>query len=358
MSRCWDIKIGDHPTPALIAGGLVVLADRRGVVQAVDQAAGKNRWTYYVDGPVFAAPQISGGVVVVGASDGRVYALRLADGKLLWRRLVALRDERIHFYDRLISRWPVSGGIVVNEGVVYAAAGIAHYDGLRVCALSLNDGRPIWCNDSSGVVNRGLRNGVSLQGPLYIRDDELRFAGGSPYSIARYRLKDGSLLNEPFSEPEDLQKGTASPTLYPLYGQFVALRHRLSDGRILDAQVMYEGSQPTPLGLYPAGSNLTQRASRTSRRGPALWQRAAGTRYNAFVVCRESHVLHAEQTGSRFAPRARLTCTGIADGNEVWSYTLPQPAVRNGCSVAPDGMIIVCLRDGEILALRPGQPTP
>ena len=357
VSRCWDIQIGDHPTPALIADGLVVLADGRGVVQAVDQRAGKNRWTYYLDGPVFAAPQISGGIVVVGGADGRVHAVRLTDGKLLWRHLIAIRDERIHFYDRLISRWPVSGGIVVQNGVVYAAAGIAHYDGLRVCALSLNDGQPIWCNNSSGVVNRELRNGVSLQGPLHIKGDELRFAGGSPYSTARYRLHDGEFLNDPYEKPEDHQKGTASPALYPLYGQFVSLHHRLSDGRILDARVMYEGSKPTPLALYPAGSNLTQRANLASRRSSALWQQPAGTRYNAFVVCRESHIVHAEQTGSRFAPQARLVCTRIADGNEIWSHALPQSVVRNGCSVAADGTTIVCMRDGEILALRGGPPT-
>ncbi|MBL7044334.1 MAG: PQQ-binding-like beta-propeller repeat protein [Pirellulaceae bacterium] len=102
---------------------------------------------------------------------------------------------------------------------------------------------------------------------------------------------------------------------------------------------------------------MTQRANLGSRRSSALWQQPAGTRYNAFVVCRESHILHAEQTGSRFAPQARLVCTRITDGDEIWSHTLPQPVVSNGCSVAADGTIVVCLRDGGILALRGGPPT-
>jgi outer membrane protein assembly factor BamB len=351
----WTIKMGDQPTPAVIAAGFVVSADRRGVIRAVDQATGRNQWTYYLDGPVFASPQIDKGVVVAGGADGRVYAIRLTDGKLLWRHLVAIRDERIHFYDRLISRWPVSGGIIVHRGVVYAAAGISHFDGLRVCAMSLEDGQQIWCNDSSGVVNPELGNGVSLQGPLHISGDELRFAGGSPYTIARYRLRDGRLMNEPFEKPEAFQTGTASPALYPLYGQFVTLRHRLNDGRILDAQIMYEGSQPTPLGLYPAGSDMKRQPNRTAVMSRAIWKQPVGRRYNAFVVSRDSHILHAEQTGSRFEPRARLACTRISDGKEVWSYSLPRPVVRNGCSVAADGTIILCLRNGEILALGPRQ---
>src|SRR6476659_9616383 len=41
-------------------------------------------WTYTTGGPVWSSPAVAGGVVYVGSNDGRLYALRLSDGAVLW----------------------------------------------------------------------------------------------------------------------------------------------------------------------------------------------------------------------------------------------------------------------------------
>ena len=43
--------------------------------------------------------------------------------------------------------------VQVEDGTVYAAAGIAHYDGTHVVALNAKTGKPKWHNDASGTLN-------------------------------------------------------------------------------------------------------------------------------------------------------------------------------------------------------------
>ena len=97
-------------------------------------------------------------------------------------------------YGKLISTWPVAGGVVVHDGVVYAAAGIAHYDGTHVVALDAVTGEVRWYNDSSGRLSAKVGNGISLQGRLSVRGGELCFDGGNVYGTARFDLQTGKCL--------------------------------------------------------------------------------------------------------------------------------------------------------------------
>ena len=108
---------------------------------------GALRWSTPLGGPVFYPPTIAERRLVVGAADGRVYALEAATGRLLWSYRVAPETRWMPVYGKLMSTWPVAGGVVYEEGVVYAAAGIAHYDGTYVVALNPATGEPIWRND-------------------------------------------------------------------------------------------------------------------------------------------------------------------------------------------------------------------
>ncbi len=99
------------------------------------------------------------------------------------------RSAWIPVYGRLMSTWPVAGGVAVQDGVVYAAAGIAHYDGTYVVALDAVTGKAIWKNDTSGALAEDVNCGISLQGELQLRGDELQFLGGGAYQVARYDRK-------------------------------------------------------------------------------------------------------------------------------------------------------------------------
>ena len=140
----------------------------------------------YTGGAIFFPPAIWQGRLYAGSADGRVYAYEAATGRLLWSFRAAPADRWIPVYGRLMSTWPVAGGVVAEEGVVYAAAGIAHYDGTYVYALDAVTGRVKWCNDTSGNLSEKVDCGVSLQGPLSL-------AGERTAVPWRRQVRDGPL---------------------------------------------------------------------------------------------------------------------------------------------------------------------
>ena len=136
VEPAWETNLSSNemPTAPIVAGEHVFLADRSGLVHALNRD-GDPLWSTATAGPVYFPPALAGGRLIVGSADGRVYAFEARTGELLWTFRVAPRDSLIPVYGRLISRWPVAGGVVVEDETVYAAAGIAHYDGTYVVAL-------------------------------------------------------------------------------------------------------------------------------------------------------------------------------------------------------------------------------
>jgi hypothetical protein len=98
-------------------------------------------------------------------------------------------------YDRLCSTWPITSGVLLREGVAYAAAGIIDYDGTYVYALNAESGKPKWDNTTSGHLDKQLRKGVSAQGVLTIARNRLWMPGGNIISPAYYSLQDGKCLS-------------------------------------------------------------------------------------------------------------------------------------------------------------------
>jgi outer membrane protein assembly factor BamB len=99
-----------------------------------------------------------------------------------------------------MSTWPIAGGVAVQDGTVYAAAGIAHYDGTHVYALDAATGKIKWHNGGTGNLNAELKNGVSLAGPLSIGRSPrgaqvLRFAGGNAVQEAAFDLETGEYVS-------------------------------------------------------------------------------------------------------------------------------------------------------------------
>ena len=71
------------PVP-VIAEGAVVFGTTSDEVRCVDRDTGRTRWRRFCGGPVRFAPAIAGGRVFVGSDDGRVQALDLRDGHVVW----------------------------------------------------------------------------------------------------------------------------------------------------------------------------------------------------------------------------------------------------------------------------------
>ncbi len=350
------------PTAPVAAGGMVFVGDSSGAVHALD-ADGKPLWQAYTSGAIFFPPVVSNGRVYVGSADGRVYAFEATTGRRLWTFRLAPADRWIPVYGKLLSTWPVAGGVVVEDGALYAAAGIAHYDGTYVVALDAVTGKVKWYNDSSGILSKSAHSGVSLQGNLYIHNGELCFLGGNVCETARYDLKTGKCLNRPY-EGVNSRFHTAFYPYYPKYGKCLSLDHTFADGKTLCYDASYEGNRHSKLSLFeplpPGTPKPVKPASRWGRFGKGkfrpkpIWVEQSGRKFNSFVVGPEV-LLTAGYADSGDAPASFLTAMAIKDGSDIWCHQLPAGVVKGGTAVDHTGRIFVSLEDGQVVCFAPSE---
>ena len=137
-----------YGTPAASAGKVFIPCGQ--AVVAVDAATGKRLWTYDVGAHTGTSITVDGGRVFVGAYDGRL--LCLSDGgALLWQQVV----ETSFYYAPVFSAPTVEGGLVVVGTPLYTK-GTGH----TLHAFSTADGTKAW----------SLNAGTTLSGVLPVTD--------------------------------------------------------------------------------------------------------------------------------------------------------------------------------------------
>jgi outer membrane protein assembly factor BamB len=146
LKSVWQADLGGRLSSVVVADGKLFLSSLdTDTIQALDAATGKPVWSYTAGGRVDSPPTIWQGRALFGCADGYVYCLRAADGKLAWRLLAAPEDRRLVAFDRVESVWPVSGSVLVQDGVVYCVAGRSMFldGGLRMLRLDAQTGRKL-----------------------------------------------------------------------------------------------------------------------------------------------------------------------------------------------------------------------
>jgi outer membrane protein assembly factor BamB len=238
-----------HP---VVAGGLLLFAgsaDHK--ITALDAATGRERWTFFTEGPCRFAPAVWKDRTFVASDDGHLYCLRLQTGELLWKKRGGPDDRRVLGNDRLISRWPARGGPAVADDVVYFAAGLWPSEGVYLYALDAATGRVIWCNDRSGSIYMGqphgganAASGIAAQGDLAVAGDLLLVPTGRAVPAA-FRRSDGA-----FQYFHLQQYGHKGGTSTVSGGSFF-----INSGLLFEAATgaMLESVGPGPVALSPAG---------------------------------------------------------------------------------------------------------
>jgi outer membrane protein assembly factor BamB len=152
-------------------------------VYALDATTGEERWSFFAGGPVRLAPAVSKSRVFFGSDDGFAYCLKADDGQLVWRERGGPNDERLLGNGRMISRWPVRTGVLVEDGVAYFGAGIFPHENVYICAVRATDGRLVWRNDTISQQSAD-RNELSPQGYLLSASSRLFVPSGRALPVA------------------------------------------------------------------------------------------------------------------------------------------------------------------------------
>ena len=355
----WQQQVSKHElaTAATTANGMVFVADRSGRIQCFSRE-GKLLWAQSATGPIYYPPTFANGRVFVGCADGKVYAFSAGTGDLLWTFRIGPNSDRIPVFGSLISAWPVAGGVVVDNGTLYAAAGITHYDGTYIVALDAVTGDLKADNGKSGILQEEVNNGISLQGELKIVDGELRFLAGGIYETARYSLDTLQCLNSP-QRQVDSQFRTAFYPYYPSYGKYISLDYQCNDGCELSHDASYEGSQFVNLARYPKrpvdAPEVKKEEARWIRRGGKMptptWQDQSNRRFTCFAATES--VLMAGGHLEDDASSAFLAAIDTETGEDIWFAPLPCPPVKGGATLGYDGTIYVVLENGSLICLAP-----
>jgi len=146
LQRRWQVSVPGKLTAPVAANGMVCVASTDlHSVHALDGSNGTILWSFTAGGRIDSAPTLEGGLVLFGCADGWVYCLRQSDGALVWRYLAAPEERHIFSFGQLESVWPVTGSVLVRDGVVYCTAGRSSYldGGMWLCRLDAATGRSL-----------------------------------------------------------------------------------------------------------------------------------------------------------------------------------------------------------------------
>jgi len=108
---------------------LTMIGTDNGDVLAYASESGEFLWQAKVSSEILAAPQEAYGIVVIRTNDGKIFGLDANDGSRLW------------IYDRTVPALTLRG---TSNPVITGDVIIAGFDGGRISAIELHTGKLIW----------------------------------------------------------------------------------------------------------------------------------------------------------------------------------------------------------------------
>ncbi|MBC4010230.1 outer membrane protein assembly factor BamB [Morganella morganii] len=180
-----------------VSDGLVLVHTGNGLLQAFDTASGEQRWSLNLDTPSLSvrgesAPAVAMGAAFVGGDNGRVSAVMLGQGQIIWQQRIS-RTTGTTEISRLND---VDMTPVVADGRVYAIA----YNG-NLVAMDMRSGQILWKRDF-GSVNELVLDGESL----YVVDQDDNVYG--------LRAADGVTM---WSQDKLLHRNLSAPEIFNGY---------------------------------------------------------------------------------------------------------------------------------------------
>ncbi len=215
--RNWTVK-SKLPLSAgpEVGAGLVILGSSEGDVIALDAASGAERWRVSIKSEILARPLISNDLVVIRTVDGHLEALSLTDGARRWS------------VDQQVPRLSLRG---TSPPVLAGERIVAGFDNGKVSAIDVRNGDVLWdttVNAPSGRTE--LERLADIDAPPHVTGDEV-FVVGFQGRVAMLALDSGQIWwardassYRGFSMDEEL--------LYLTNADSVVMAMRKSDGAV------------------------------------------------------------------------------------------------------------------------------
>ncbi|WP_213367777.1 carboxypeptidase regulatory-like domain-containing protein [Mesobacillus boroniphilus] len=193
-------------TPATANGKMILVTDS-GYVIAIDTVTGKEQWSVKIGSTNRSSPTIEGNKVYLsGGEDGKVYALNLKSGSIIWTAnigAIAVYESPLFIDGTLFvasdlskdakltalnaetgeKKWsveldaPTYFGPSAGDGMLF----IGSYDNQKLRGLSIEDGTEVW---SKTLVNEGVASKpVYDKGTLYVAGTNFNTEGGTLYAL-------------------------------------------------------------------------------------------------------------------------------------------------------------------------------
>lgn len=127
------------------AGKIIVVRTIDGKIFGLDSQDGKRLWTYEQSVPALtlrgtSSPVIAGNYLVAGFDEGRLAAIELETGKVAWDTRIVIGSGRTEL-ERMID---IDAEPVIMDNMIY----VATFQG-RIAALALDTGRIVWSREIS-----------------------------------------------------------------------------------------------------------------------------------------------------------------------------------------------------------------
>jgi len=388
LAAAWKAAVGGRLSSPVIAEGKVLVASTDAhTVWALGEADGRPLWSYTAGGRVDTPPTVHRGLALFGSADGWVYCLRIADGKLAWRRRAAPDDLRLVCRGRLESPWPVHGSVLVQDNVAYLAAGRSSFldGGITVCALDPETGKllrqkRLYSPDPNTGDMADCRLPYDMPPDALGALPDVLVGDGRNVFMRHLKFDPVDLAYSSAAEPA----GRKNRRFFPAVG-----RHLMSvagllddswfnqtywtvDGKaqskllVFDAKVAY-GVKP-----FPGGARHSRAIFRPGEKGYSLvaserpnhtkrWSVNVPVRIMAMVVA--GPTLFAAGSPDVVVPGdpwaavdgrkgASLWSISTADGRTLARYPLADPPVFDGMAAA-NGRLYVSTTGGQVVCLAP-----
>lgn len=389
--------LGVISAPVVSAGMAFVAVKDRHQVVAVDVETGAECWRFTAGGRVDSPPTIHRGLCLFGSHDGWVYCLRAWDGAPVWRFQGAPGDRLVVVDGQLESAWPISGSVIVENDVLYVAAG-RHTDldgGVVVYALDPWSGEILWKTRNARAVEKNFDRGHVMR-MEWVEKGTNRWWGGKrtdgfrygvsyqePVSLGGLLASDGAsvyLGPWPYGPARQTEESSESNFVQTKAGFFDAswnVRNWWMDRRVGGHLLSFNDERTFAIRMKDFAHRWTYKASlhkpgtafellaqskdipseffqlRSTMQVPADWVREIPFVGDAMALT-QTVILVAGPPDAPGAEGGILAAYSAETGERLAEYKLEAPPVFDGIA-ATAGRVYLATKDGRLLCFSGGK---